>query len=299
MRSGLELLKTDHDARYCFELANKAMLIQMVHATSGIAGTTRNVGNRFKKPDYFSERWSGFRWRPFQLAYQLLIIESLANRDSVDRDVVDLIWFPTGGGKTEAYLAAASFELFYRRIKFGDAGGGTTIIKRYTLRLLTTQQFERASTLICACESIRRKMPDKLGDEPFTIGLWVGGDTSPNKFKKAYEKYQSTIEMEEPVNPFQLQRCPWCGTRIIPEKRNEDASVYGVEASATSFHFFCPESTCDFNEELPVNVVDEHLYQYPPSLLIGTIDKFARLTWTDEPRSFFNGGRLVSVYPHH
>ena len=290
MKKGLQLIGKDKEVQFCFCLANEAMLIQMIHSSRKYGGTIRDAGNTFTKPDYFSSNWSHFRWRPFQLAFQLLVIESMANRNSTDRDIVDLIWFPTGGGKTEAYLSVACFELFYRRIKYGDVGGGTTIIKRYTLRLLTTQQFERASTLICACESLRKQHSDELGDERFTLGLWVGQGTTPNKFKEAYQEYERLIDQDIPDNPYQLQRCPWCGTRIIPSRRDNDIKNYGVRAKADNFNFFCPEKTCEFHEYLPVNVVDEHLYREPPSLLIGTIDKFARLAWSDSPRSFFNGG---------
>jgi hypothetical protein len=225
-----------------------------------------------------------------------MVIESIANQNSTERDIVDLIWFPTGGGKTEAYLAIAAFELFYRRIKFGDAGGGTAVIKRYTLRLLTAQQFERVSSLICACEVIRQKYTQELGTEQFTLGLWVGEDSSPNTFQVASAKFDELLTQNRPENPFQLQKCPWCGTRIIPKQRIADLTAYGVRCDQTSFEFFCPETTCRFHGQLPINVVDDHLYNHPPSFLVGTIDKFARLAWTERPRAFFagaaNGGRM-------
>lgn len=289
MRKGIKYLASDPTAKHCFELANQAMLMQMIHSTKQYT-EAKAVGTHFVPPDYSDSEWSKFRWRPFQLAFQILVIESLANRNSTDRDLVDLIWFPTGGGKTEAYLAIAAFELFYRRIKLGDSGGGTAVIKRYTLRLLTTQQFERAAVLICACESIRQNNTDEFGDESFSLGLWVGGNTTPNKWVEAYEKYSNMLDQERPENSFQLQRCPWCGTMIVPEYIESDANKYGIRAHANHFEFFCPELSCDFHSHLPIQVVDEQLYREPPSFLIGTIDKFARLAWIDEPRSFFCGG---------
>ena len=288
MRKGIELLKVDRKVQRCFCLANEAMLMQMARSheinNSDPGSIGADLSGLLSDPGF-----EGFRWRPFQLAFIILVLESLANRDSDERDIVDLVWFPTGGGKTEAYLAAAAFELFFRRIKYGDAGGGTAVIKRYTLRLLTTQQFERAAALICACELLRRRDSSDLGEEPYTIGLWVGQPTSPNSFKKAYEKFKEMLGQDRPDNPFQLQRCPWCATRILP-KVQADRERYGVSATATSFRFNCPSEDCEFHGELPVNVVDEHLYRYPPSLLIATIDKFARLAWTEEPRAFFHGG---------
>lgn len=126
MKKGIELLKGDADAQTCFTLANRAMLLQMIHAATGkYGGREKDQGTPYEAPDIMGEEWRHFRWHPFQLAFQLLIIESVANRNSENRDILDLIWFPTGGGKTEAYLTIAAFEMFYRRIKFGDAGGGT------------------------------------------------------------------------------------------------------------------------------------------------------------------------------
>jgi len=291
MKKGIELLKGDADAQTCFTLANRAMLLQMIHAATGkYGGREKDQGTPYEAPDIMGEEWKHFRWHPFQLAFQLLIIESVANRNSENRDILDLIWFPTGGGKTEAYLTIAAFEMFYRRIKFGDAGGGTAVIKRYTLRLLTVQQFERAATLICACEKIRAGQPDLLGEEQFTLGLWVGDNTIPNKFTDAYQKYLGLLEEEVPESPFLLRKCPWCGTRLVPVKHSENTDLYGIRADENNLRLFCPEPTCDFHKELPVNIIDEDLYRNPPTMLIGTIDKFARPAWTEGPRAFFTGG---------
>lgn len=290
MKKGAEYLAKDRIAKSCFELANLAMLMQMVHTTKDFAGTMRAVGKPYTKPNYMHADWAKFRWRPFQLAFQLLVMESVGNSNSSDRDVVDLIWFPTGGGKTEAYLAVAAYDLFFRRRKYGDSGGGTAIIKRYTLRLLTAQQFERAAALVCACESIRKHREAEFGREQFTLGLWVGSASTPNKFVDAYELFRDVLAAEQPENPFQLLRCPCCGTRIIPQRKEDDLAIYGIRSSATNFEFFCPENSCEFHNNIPVSVIDEQLYKRPPSFLIGTIDKFARLAWMDEPKAFFCGG---------
>lgn len=298
MNKGLNYLDNDEGARRCFMLANRIMLMQMIHSGGALGGTTREANTfQFERPDYNDPQFADYRWRPFQLAFQLLSIESIGNTNSDERETADLIWFPTGGGKTEAYLAVSAFELLHRRHQFGDAGGGTAIILRYTLRLLTTQQFERAAAMICACELIRRQDPDSWGDEPFDLGLWVGQDTTPNTFSNASDAspgaYQKYIEMREavrPENPFQLFACPWCGTRLTPVRQSEEPNDYGFRATASSFEIFCPTHSCDFHGKIPVQVVDEGLYQSPPSFLIGTIDKFARLAWRDDPNAFFNGG---------
>jgi len=293
MKTGVDILVNDDKVLKAFKLANLSMLIQMVHSEK-IFRTLEKDEEDYIEPDYFSLNYSSYSWRPFQLAFILLVLESIVNEKSDDRNIVDLIWFPTGGGKTEAYLAVAAFELMYRRIKFGAKGAGTTVIKRYTLRLLTSQQFQRAATLICACESIRRKDVSLLGEGQFTIGLWVGQDLSPNRFTgPAGSKALFTQMMgeQEPVNRFQLYKCPWCGTRIVPSSYQDDSKFYGVRADETSFSFYCPTITCDFNNELPVNTVDEALYKHPPSFLIGTVDKFARLAWVERANVLFGIGR--------
>ncbi|MDC1368855.1 hypothetical protein N8290_04785, partial [Pseudomonadales bacterium] len=188
MARGLAYLDNNPGPRQCFILANQIMLMQMIHSGEDYGGSSK-VANSFVfvRPNYFEQEWKKFRWRPFQLAFQLLSVESVGNTNSDDRELADLIWFPTGGGKTEAYLAVSAFELFHRRHQFGDTGGGTAIILRYTLRLLTTQQFERAAAMISACEFVRREDKDTWGEEPFTLGLWVGQGTTPNNFSNEYE----------------------------------------------------------------------------------------------------------------
>ena len=298
MLKGLAYLSENFNARECFRVANLAMLMQMVHSSKEYSGELRDANSfQYVAPEYSEERHSKYRWRPFQLAFQLLTIESIANSNSEEREIADLIWFPTGGGKTEAYLSVAAFELFYRRKMYGDAGGGTAIMLRYTLRLLTAQQFQRAAALICACEVIRDVDPGEWGTEAFTLGLWVGGATTPNQISNdsddspgALQKYQYLREQPKPENPFQLAQCPWCGSRIVPERYSENPDSYGIKVSHSSFGFFCPTATCTFHGHIPVQVIDDALYQNPPSFLIGTIDKFARLAWIDQPASFFTGG---------
>lgn len=292
MHKGIDYLCNDDGdglARKVFALANRAMLMQMAHQAYKKCALGES---KAETPDYFGEDFKDKRWRPFQLGFQLLALESVLNESSEDRDIVDLIWFPTGGGKTEAYLVLAAMEIFHRRLKLGDKGFGTAVLKRYTLRLLTSQQFERASRLICACELLRHEIPE-LGEEPITLGLWVGEGVSPNKYtvtgdygSGALEKHDRAIDAEEPLVFFSLTACPWCGTSIYPKTRSEETH-YGTRASETSFDIFCPDYRCKFHKLLPVNVVDQHLYEKPPTLVVATIDKLARAAWDDRSRSIF------------
>ena len=291
MHKGIDYLCNDDGdglARKVFALANRAMLMQMAHQKYEKCELGES---KVETPDYFSEQFNTLRWRPFQLGFQLLSIESVLNPDSEDRDIVDLIWFPTGGGKTEAYLVLAAMEIFHRRLKLGEKGFGTAVMTRYTLRLLANQQFERASRLICACEVIRDDLPE-LGREPITIGLWVGGAASPNKYTVpeygtgSLEKHDKAFDAEEPMVFFSLTACPWCGTSIYPKTR-ADETHYGTRASETSFEIFCPDPRCRFHSLLPVNVVDPHLYEHPPTFVFATVDKLARAAWDDRSRSIF------------
>ncbi|MEI6137401.1 MAG: helicase-related protein, partial [Chloroflexota bacterium] len=210
----------------------------------------------------------------------------------------DLIWFPTGGGKTEAYLALAAFEMILRRLRHGVRGGGTAVLTRYTLRMLTAQQFQRASTLICALERMRKTPASPLAGKPqFTIGLWVGGETTPNKFSEAQKHTKALLRAQTPENPFQIDVCPWCGTPLIPSHRLQDDSAYGFKATRTTFVVHCTHVGCEFYEALPVQVVDEQIFAEPPTLRIATVDKFARLPWVKDAGSLLGRGDSPFIPP--
>ncbi|GAU67834.1 hypothetical protein SSP35_05_04010 [Streptomyces sp. NBRC 110611] len=301
MASGVDALTASTPAgataREAFRLANRAMALQMLHSLPELAGSRHRRNSdvvELTEPD------GALAWHPFQLAYFLLVVEGLMNPEHEDRRTVDLIWFPTGGGKTEAYLLTACFEILWRRLRFGAAGGGTAVLSRYTLSLLTTQQFQRTATAICALEYIRMghdgPLPHGLGQEPISIGLWVGKETTPNKISAAQEALGSLKQMSEPDDRFLLERCPWCGTEIVPERQGQDRD-FGIRADGVTTSFFCPRRTCVFHNRLPVSVVDEEIYREPPTFVLGTVDKFARLAWEPEAGSLFgrDGRRAPSL----
>ncbi|MCP4391390.1 MAG: helicase [Gammaproteobacteria bacterium] len=268
MRVGLSLLGDNAQARLAFALANRAMLDQM-----------RQHDHLQGKP----RADDVYRWRPFQLAFLLTTLESTANEDNEFRDTVDLIWFPTGGGKTEAYLGLIAFQITLRRLRHSDTGGGTAILMRYTLRLLTRDQFIRATRLICALELIRRERDD-LGSAPITIGMWVGEATSPNTFRKAAELVNKAIAASEKPELL-LDHCPWCG-------QDFEADL-NYDSTTQHFHFLCRNPDCGFGTSpdgvLPCNIVDEALYAEPPTMLVATVDKFARLAWEERANAFLGG----------
>lgn len=287
MRDGIRVF-AEHPERTklieAFRLANRAMLIQMRHSQKDLAGARHP---RSAAPDLPSTYPAGAKWYPFQLGFFLTILRGLVDPAHKDRNVVDLIWFPTGGGKTEAYLLVAAFEIFRRRLLEGEKGSGTAVLSRYTLSLLTAQQFQRTASTIAACEHLRREAPDRLGQAQITVGLWVGEATTPNRYVDAHESFDELRDAGETDDRFLLERCPWCGTEIIPRAHRDDDADYGIVCDDASFKFHCTSDKCEFHSGLPVVVIDDALYASPPTFLLGTVDKFAQLAWVPDSGALF------------
>ncbi len=235
------------------------------------------------------------RWRPFQLAFIIMNLEGIISPDSSEREIVDLIWFPTGGGKTEAYLGLAAFTILFQRLK-GEKGGieteyGTTVLMRYTLRLLTTQQYERASSMICACDYIRRENELDLGEDSISIGLWVGSQTTYNTNEKAVRRFLNLERGQDDTYNFIVMKCPCCGTQVGPvdnPTKNERIKSLKKDDAENRICFSCENINCEyFGWELPLYVVDEDIYQKSPTLVLGTVDKFAMLTWKEQSGRLF------------
>ncbi len=261
-------------------------------------------------------------WYPFQLAFILLNLPGITKFDHPERSeapeaVADLLWFPTGGGKTEAYLGLTAYTLGLRRLQGtveGRSGeNGVTVLMRYTLRLLTLQQFQRAAALICACEDIRRTAmsngDNRWGKTPFRIGLWVGGSTTPNWNSDADEAVKASHGGKPRMgavggvgSPHQLTNCPWCGTKIDPGKHIK-VEKYSEGACRTLIYCGAKFGQCKFSmkeapgEGLPVMVVDEEIYRRLPSLLITTVDKFAQMPWNGSVQMLF--GQVDGLCERH
>ncbi|MFJ2814292.1 helicase-related protein [Streptomyces sp. NPDC087294] len=272
LREGIGLLGSKPDLMRAFRLANRAMAEQRARSAwvkNGRRGT----------PDP-----AAGRWRPFQIAFVLLCLAGIDDPAHRDRGVSDLLWFPTGGGKTEAYLGLIALTSFLRRLRGGADGGGVTVLMRYTLRLLTLQQFERAAILLCAMERMRRDTPE-LGGEEFSLGMWVGRSATPNTLDEAERKLtELRRDLDKRLateNPVQLHACPWCGTRL-------DARAYEVDHGARRMHVRCPGTGCDFADGLPVHLIDEAVYAARPTLVIATVDKFASMPWRPATAALFN-----------
>ena len=332
INAGIALLRNDARVRRAFRLANLSMLLQQI-ATKHLARRPLgwNATRRLATPqgDHRSP-WriyeNGLKdedtgqlgsWRAFQIAFVLMSLDGLRDGRSEDREIVDLIWFPTGGGKTEAYLAVMAFYMFHERLLMEGGGtgprrDGTNVLMRYTLRMLTTQQFQRAASLICSMEYLRRNPAHHgMGNTPgrrFSLGLWIGGDGSPNKISGAKTELAAFRRGEVEGNPLVLTECPWCRAEIgryggnrpptIPASQWNAACTRGVYGGTQEdLLLYCPDDACEFGQEhtehwLPVEVIDERIYRQPPSLIIATADKLAMTAYRPDAGTLF-GRRFI------
>jgi hypothetical protein len=284
---GIAVLAVDGEALDAFRVANRAV-------ARALARALRRRGDT-KEP----------AWRAFQLAFVLLNLPGLADPRSPEREAVDLLFFPTGGGKTEAYLGLAAFAMVLRRLRHpgekGLAGAGVSVIMRYTLRLLTLDQLGRAAGLVCALELERGHDPERYGTWPFEIGLWVGKAATPNILGRKGDGRSDTARTKvrqfkaDPrgrPSPIPLENCPWCGIRFEPASFVLlDAKGQADEDNPEQLRIVCVNFECDFTRDraLPIVAVDEPLYRRLPAFLIATVDKFASLPWVG-PSGVLLGG---------
>jgi len=325
INAGITALRNDQHIRTAFKLANLSMLLQQI--------TTKQLSKRPLRWDKSSNMvvpdgdyktpWDVYQqgnensdiglWRAFQIAFLLMSIGGVSNGYDPDREIVDLIWFPTGGGKTEAYLAVMAFYMFHQRLLMQDDDNtpkrdGTNVLMRYTLRMLTTQQFQRAASLICAMEYLRRNPTyHGMGDIPgkrFSLGLWIGSAASPNDVAQAKTDVGRFRQGHIQGNPLILTECPWCKAEIGRYKANtpprgvrqnqwnnmRTRGISDVNAEGPLLH--CTDGRCAFGLEnwehwIPVEVIDERIYKHPPSLVIATADKFAMIAYRPDAGAIF------------
>lgn len=286
-----------------FRLMNAAMFMQLWHSVKAKKDEVNSFINdeafehfnfSFYKEiadDKLFSKTESAGWRAFQLAFILLNLDGIFKpEDDTNWDKrnnwVDLVWFPTGGGKTEAYLGLIALTIINRRKEFKEKGGGTAAIMRYTLRLLTMQQFQRATLVIMALELIRRWGNYELGNEPINIGLWVGDNSLPNKIEDLVVEYENLKNGRSNKIPFST--CPWCNSKLNPIPTGTRVTDTNDTYNFNRVHLYCDNTKCNFSEPdffeednlkgaIPVNLCDETIYQHPPALLFGTVDKFAQL----------------------
>lgn len=320
LRDGVELLKSDPQAMQAFRFMNRAMRDQRIHsqvAAMRASDESKDIDDVLhdlteREPDDRSVA----SWRPFQLAFVLLQLRSLTDPAHPYRSGhaanVELLFFPTGGGKTEAYLGLAAFTFAIRRLQGKietddgalDGGDGVAVLMRYTLRLLTSQQFQRAAALVCAAELIRQEDTTTWGDKPFSIGLWVGSAVSPKRYKDAEAQVKAVradnSQRAHGLTVLQLQRCPWCGTKIDPKRdvvADPDTERVRVHCGDHRRGDCAFSIDGDADGALPIITVDDEIYRNPPIFLLATVDKFARLAREGEAASLF--GYVEEWCPRH
>ena len=272
MERGITMLAAYADVLDAFRVANRAV--------------ARALRQRFR--GQFTSRPPA--WRAFQLAFLLLNLPGLGDPRDPDRETVDLLFFPTGGGKTEAYLGLAALAMVLRRLRNpgqeGLQGAGVSVIMRYTLRLLTLDQLARASGLMCALELERATDIAKYGRWPFEIGLWVGKAATPNFMGRKGDNRSDSARARtrqykadpgSKPSPVPLENCPWCGTRFAADS----FALWPNDDRPEELRITCTNLECDFSGDrpLPVLAVDEPIYRRLPAFLIATVDKFASLPW--------------------
>lgn len=304
IRDGIQIIETDEISFEAFSFMNSVIFMQ-----NSIKNYAKKHGKgiecNFKEFLNPNNPKNEFAWRPFQIAFILMNLRGIVHPEDPEREIVDLLYFPTGGGKTEAYLGLMAFTIANRRLRVSDADkynhdGGVTIILRYTLRLLTTQQRDRITRMVVAAELVRQKSYPHYGTEPISIGFWVGGRVTPNKFKALKEKSGESYETQSQKNLLykQLLTCPLCGRPLTKDD-------FYISPDEKSVEIYCSDKHCKFykypnTEEripIPVYLVDEEIYAKCPTIILSTVDKFARLPWDVNTNALF--GRVDRKCSRH
>ena len=311
MRRGVELLASSNECWRDFQLANLALLLQRAQLHSVNVERTARLDSNREWPiphddEFLPEPNNGefpkdieASWRPFQLAFGLMILPDLesnvGDEEGHFRNVADLIWFSTGGGKTEAYLLVTAYELIRRRTRYdGINATGTAVITRYTLRFLTADQFSRTAALCCALEKVRISN-DFLGDTPFDVGLYIGQASSYRDIRDANETLETLRSSPDAKHKFALTVCPNCGTCLLPSETQFDdggqvsGDGFGILNEGGKIVYRCNNRQCLFSapNQIPIVSVDEQIYEHPPCIVLGTVDKFANLAFSEKAGSLF------------
>jgi hypothetical protein len=297
VRNGLKALESDPELVESFRQAMRAM--QVIGARKGYRGL-----------------------HLFQLAWIVGCLPGV--KDPAADSTVDIVWFATGGGKSEAYLGLMLVTLFYAR-RTGTTAG-TLVWARFPLRLLSLQQTERFGEVIAVAEQVRRADPLTAAGEPFSVGYYVGSGNTPNKFYAANSPYA----LEDPEDPKVAERCrvidycPTCAgygaagahsvqvaagatsTGQVPtfdelQPRPVTGEQRGLrvafDVTSWTMHHVCDAPGCPALGNLPVYVVDDDIYRRTPSVLVGTVDKLAQIALQAQFGTLL--GRAASRCPVH
>lgn len=262
IRKGSELLATNTDLRTAFQLMNRSMEI--------------------------SARGRYSEWRPFQFAFLLANLECLVSPET-ESGIVDIVWFATGGGKTETYLGLILTAAFLDRMR--GKVSGVTAWSRFPLRMLSLQQTQRFANALAAAELVRRELGIE-GDQ-FSLGFLVGGTSTPNRIKKESERADEDAEkIEERKNPFKLlDQCPFCRTRDVTSS---------FDRVLWRLNHHCSNDGCPSEgKPLPIYVVDDEIWRFLPTVVIGTLDKAANISRQSGMRGLLGSPKGKCTKPGH
>ncbi len=240
VREGVALLTQNAQLRRAFEMMNRSMSI--------------------------AARGRYDSWRPFQFAFLLANLKSVVDPGS-EAGIVDVVWFATGGGKTETYLGLLVTAALLDRMR--GKISGVTAWSRFPLRLLSLQQTQRFANALAAAEMVRREFG--LPGDPFSLGFLVGGGSTPNRIKKESNRENEDVnKIEELENPYRLiDVCPFCRTHGI---------VSRFDRRTWRLVHICPNADCfSSSEPLPLYVVDDEIWRFLPTVVVGTLDKAANI----------------------
>lgn len=259
---GVDLLRKHEDLRQCFSWMNEAM---------GMAISLQ--GKSFDG------------WHLFQLGFILTQVRAVYERHCMAHerhnvaDTADVLWFATGGGKTEAYLGIIAFAMLYGRVR--GRLYGTTAWMRFPLRMLSAQQFQRLSYVVAQAEMLRRR--EGIKGHPFTVGYYTGSGTPSNISRS--EVKGAAVWLPD-LTPEQLRRfqfitdCPYCGKRGSVHMKCDIDRVRMLHCCKDPACWSNTESSTDdrgegIGGEVGIYVSDEECYRYLPTVLVGTVDKLA------------------------
>lgn len=237
------------------------------------------------------------QWHLFQIVFIVSMLPSLLARElpyerkwREQLDIADVLWFPTGGGKTEAYFGIIVTAMFFDRMR--GKKRGTTAWLRYPLRMLSIQQLQRLVEFVTSAESVRKKHGVDGGD-PFTVGYYVGSANTPNylSMKSGTHpivtlKAKMTSGGPDAGSLRVLQKCPTCGSTNI------EVDIRDAIQELRIFH------RCgDCGLQAPISISDAEIYRYLPTVLVGTVDRLARAGETPHFAHIF--GQVDSKCPQH
>jgi hypothetical protein len=279
------------------EIAGLCAGIAALQADSRLMVAFRAMNRAFAPP-----RGRFPAWRMFQIVFIVTQLPALAVRESIKQgewppgtrhdwsDILeraDVLWFPTGGGKTEAYLGLVGCAALYDRLR-GKLQGVTAWL-RFPLRMLSVQQLQRAVRMVWQMDQQRLELERAHGTlgEPFSLGYFVGSANTPNSFKDQWSFDRLETDDRQRERLLLVPDCPACGT--------EDTVEIRLDRTNQRVRHVC--RSCQ--AELPVYVSDDEIFRFLPTLLVGTVDKIAAIGWQAKVASLWLGPPFRCAHAEH